>query len=36
MSGTTKLLADNRRARYDYFAVSESLEVGIVLRRHSR
>lgn len=29
MSGT-KLLADNRRARYDYF-VSESLEVGIVL-----
>jgi len=29
MSGT-KLLADNRRARYDYF-VSESLEVGMVL-----
>ena len=29
MSGT-KLLADNRRARYDYF-VSESLEVGLSL-----
>jgi SsrA-binding protein len=29
MSGT-KLLADNRRARFDYF-VSESLEVGVVL-----
>jgi len=29
MSGT-KLLADNRRARYDYF-VSDSMEVGIVL-----
>jgi SsrA-binding protein len=29
MSGT-KLLADNRRARYDYF-VSDSLEMGLVL-----
>jgi len=29
MSGT-KLLADNRRARYDYF-VSDTLEVGMVL-----